>query len=167
MKLHKIVCLGTLPVAGVSRSVFCEVTVDEKDGLTIHGVVGPRKGGNCYGSCGQIQDDLDGIKPGEGWTEEMVEEFLSVWREWHLNKMTAGSPNQEAFLKEWRSEHGWKGYEAECAALEEAGLLIDSGFTVNGEPYRYGSAWLDRPLPDEVFGFLRGIPVTSKKPAWV
>lgn len=167
MGLHKIVCLGTLPVAGVSRSVFCEVTVDEKDGLTIHGVVGPRKGGNCYGSCGQIQDDLEGIKPGDGWTEEMVEEFLEIWRHWHLNKMQAGSPRQQAFLDGWRREHGWQGYEAECRALEEAGLLVDEKLTVDGEPYRYGSAWLDKPLPAEVLGFLRGIPVTSKKPAWV
>lgn len=170
MNLHKIVNLGKAPVSFIKRQamsdVFCEVTV--KDGtLSIHGVVGPCKGGRCWGSAGQIQDCLEGLVPGNGWTQEMVEEFLDIWREWHLNDMVAGSPRQMAFLKDYRAENGWKGYEEECNALEEAGLLEDEECMVEGKPYRYGSSWLKKELPAEVLGFLRGIPASMKKPAWV
>ena len=171
MNLHKIVNLGKAPVFTLSggrflRDVFCEVQVI--DGvLTIHGVVGPCKGGRCWGSAGQIQDDLDGLVPDYGWTQEMVDEFLSIWRKWHLNDMQAGSDRQQSFLDEWRSEHGWKGYEEECKALAEAGLLEDEECIIDGRPYRYGSSWMKKELPAEVLGFLRGVPASMKVPAWV
>jgi len=33
--------------------------------------------------------------------------------------------------------------------------------------YKYGSAWLKEPLPDDVIQFLESLPETDKKPAWV
>lgn len=171
MNLHKIVNLGKTSVFTLSggrylRDVFCEVTI--QDGvLSIHGVVGPCKGGRCWGSAGQIQDDIEGLIPDNGWNQEMVEEFLDIWREWHLNDMQAGSARQQAFLNGFRKENGWKGYEEECKALAEAGLLEDEECMVEGKPYRYGSSWLRKELPAEVVAFLRAIPVSLKEPAWV
>lgn len=170
MDLHKIVNLGKAPVNFIKRKamsdVFCEVAV--KDGcLSIHGVIGPCKNGNCWGSAGQIQDCLEDLVPGNGWTQEMVDEFLNIWREWHLNDMVAGSPRQMAFLRDYRAENGWNGYEEECRALAEAGLLEDEEHLIEGKPYKYGTSWMKKELPAEVLGFLRGIPASMKEPAWV
>ena len=169
MKLHKTVCLGTIPVSGVNRSVFCDVNLDEKGTLAIRGVVGPRKGGEAWGYAGQIQDDLEGLVPGAGWTQEMVDEFLNIWRKWHLNDMQPGTRHQMDFLREWRKgrEILSYDYEDECKALAEAGLLEDSQYLVDGKPYRYGSSYLKFDLPAEVIAFLRGIPVSLKEPVWV
>lgn len=172
MDLHKIVNLGKAPAGFIDdrplRDVFCEVKVS--DGvLSIHGVVGPRKNGEAWGCAGQIQDDLEGLVPANGWTQEMVDEFLDIWREWHLNDMQAGSQRQMAFLREWRKgrEILSYDYEDECKALSEVGLLEDEECMVEGKPYRYGSSWLRKELPAEVVAFLRAIPVSLKEPAWV
>lgn len=67
---------------------YCEINY--RDGnLSIHGVVGPRKDGNCYGSSGQCVDSIRDGKPAEGWTDEMLEKFCDIWDEWHLNDMRA------------------------------------------------------------------------------
>ena len=81
--------------------VFCEVKV--ADGiLSIHGVVGPRKNGEAWGYAGQIYDDIQDLIPDNGWTQEMVDEFLDVWRKWHLNDLQPGTHRQMDFLREWR-----------------------------------------------------------------
>jgi hypothetical protein len=33
--------------------------------------------------------------------------------------------------------------------------------------YKYGSEWRKRSVPEHVLEFLRGLPDTKKKPAWV
>lgn len=55
--------------------------------LSITGVIGPMRNGNCKGSCGQCVDEIREGKPTEGWTEGMVQEFCDIWDEWHLNDM--------------------------------------------------------------------------------
>ena len=168
MKLNKIINLGKIFVAGTRypQNVFCTVVISDEDNLSIAGVIGPKRGGRCAGSCGQILDDLDGLMPGKGWTQEMVDEFLAIWHKWHLNDLHAGTPRQEAFLQEHFERGRSVGYEARCDALKEAGLLDDNEHLVDGKPYRYGSSWLRQELPGEVIGFLRGLPVADKAPAW-
>ena len=51
--------------------------------------------------------------------------------------------------------------------LEERGLLVDESFIHNGNPYKYGTAWLKEELPDSVVSFLASLPDAEKKPAWV
>lgn len=66
--------------------VFSEITY--KNGiLTIHGVVGPTKNGNCYGSCGQCTEETRTGIPKEPWTQDMLFKFCDIWDEWHLNDM--------------------------------------------------------------------------------
>lgn len=55
--------------------------------LSISGVIGPMRNGNCKGSAGQCADEIREGKPTEGWTEGMVREFCDIWDEWHLNDM--------------------------------------------------------------------------------
>ena len=52
----KVVHLGFVKYIG---NVFCEITIKDRGEykeLSICGVEGPRKNGNCRGSCGQIKD---------------------------------------------------------------------------------------------------------------
>lgn len=70
---------------------------------------------------------------------------LRLWRKYHLNGMKAGTPEQEAFLKEKQAQ-GWRyKYEEACELLKEAGL---NPVELDGKPYYYGHAWLYRPIPE-------------------
>lgn len=55
--------------------------------LSIFGVVGPKKNGDCKGSAGQCVDEIRAGKPGAGWNEEMLQKFCDIWDRWHLNDM--------------------------------------------------------------------------------
>ncbi len=83
---------------------------------------------------------------------ETAQTILKIWREWHLNDMKAGSPAQEAFLKAnpVKAAYPVSHYDAACAALEAAGLLVDENCIHNGKPYRYGSAWLKAEIPADI-----------------
>lgn len=59
--------------------------VDER--LSISGVIGPTRNGNCKGSCGQCIDGISAGTPTEGWTKEMLDKLCEIWKEWHLNYM--------------------------------------------------------------------------------
>lgn len=61
----------------------------EYDGerLSICGVVGPTKNGDCLGSAGQCADEIRNGTPAEGWTREMLDKFCDIWDRWHLNDM--------------------------------------------------------------------------------
>lgn len=145
--IKKVVRLGTMQNVG---SVFCSITYDEKGRLSISGVEGPRKGGHCRGSCGQIEMGLGdglGIQPAPGWTPEEISRFLGVWRQWHLNDMRAGCEHQR--------ELGWAKYDEHPS-----------------EPcptcgYKYGNAWLYEEVPASIVAYLTELPETDRTPAWV
>lgn len=101
--------------------------------------------------CGQCVDEVAGYFPEDKKAQRMV----AIWREWHLNGMTAGSPAQMAWLKAnpiapeeyaYPSSH----YTVASAKLRDAGINPDPNYLYNGEPYKYGHAWLRRELPPEV-----------------
>jgi hypothetical protein len=164
----KVVRLGVYcpGFGGRGFSVFC--AIEYKDGrLRITGVEGPLASGNARGGCGQISmhmdsEYLDHLVYAPGWNREKAERFIAIWNEWHLNDMKAGTPAQEAELK----NHTWPGYSVShynwaCKVLSEAGLQPDNG-------YSYGSAWLKVDVPEDVLEWLlRALPDTDKKPAWV
>ena len=171
----KVVRIGTMlpPWRKVPYSIFCEIKfVNGADGnkLSITGVEGPTAGGNCVGSCGQIEmhlkDELDKITPAPGWDAAKIEQFFKVWDRWHLNDMKAGSAVQEQYLRDNpidKSEYQYpKSYfDAATKALKAAGLNPDAS------GYKYGHAWKREDVPDEVIEFLKSLPDTDKKPAWV
>lgn len=55
--------------------------------LTMSGVIGPRSSGNCYGSCGQIYEEIRKGTPVKGWNNKMINKLCDIWDEWHLNDM--------------------------------------------------------------------------------
>jgi hypothetical protein len=92
--MDKVIRPGTID----GHSVYIRIKTEQKEKgicLSISGVVGPRPGGNAWGSCGQIQNELRNInKLAPGWTREMVDKLFEVWERWHLNDMNAACPHQ-------------------------------------------------------------------------
>lgn len=157
--LNKVVRVGK----GPDGNVFCNIKFADGK-LSITGVIGPKSDGNCKGSCGQIDmSEWDITKYAPGWTRELEQQFRTVWGEWHLNDLQAGSPAQTAYLK----ANPEKSYDKACEALTAAGLNPDPGYLHNGKPYKYGNAWLGVGVPADVLDFLAALPETDIQPAWV
>lgn len=97
--------------------------------------------GQISGSCGQCQGD---IKP----KNKAQKALLDIWDKWHLNDMHAGTEKQEAIIEKFKNNAQFKSFDKfldkPCAILESQGLLIDNG-------YKYGSAWLMRGLPTDLW----------------
>lgn len=104
--LTKIVRPGTVAEIGrsgnpVRAGVYCKI--EHKAGrLSITGVVGPLGNGDAIGSCGQIDSSLaeslerGEYQPADGWSPELLREFLAIWNDWHLNDMRPHSPEMKA-----------------------------------------------------------------------
>lgn len=101
-------------------------------------------GGQCVG-------EVAAMFPKDKKAQRMVE----IWKRWHLNDMKAGSPAQEMWLREnpidpveytYPKDH----YTVASTKLEAAGLNPDPDYLHNGEPYKYGHAWLKEEIPAEV-----------------
>ena len=67
-------------------SAYAEIEY-ENGRLSIRGVIGPQRNGNCLGSCGQCVEEIRNGKPTDEWNHEMLQRFCDVWGKWHLNDM--------------------------------------------------------------------------------
>jgi Zn ribbon nucleic-acid-binding protein len=146
--------------------VFCKIEYDDKNSLSISGVIGPTRGGNARGGCGQIDmefyhfdksendsryDEQYLIKAGDfnfadGWSAGNWYQFLHVWKRWHLNDMCSECEHQEELGWTWKTHPS-----AECPTCG----------------YKLGHAWKRREVPRDVIDFLMGLPDTDRQPAWV
>lgn len=74
--------------------------------------------------CGQGIEALDNmVSYAPGWNRAKVQRLKEIWKEWHLNDMNAG-----------------------CIHQDDDHLVC----TETDPPYKLGSAWLARELPDEI-----------------
>ena len=64
--------------------------------LSITGVVGPMRNGDCIGSCGQCIDEINSGIPADGWDVDMIKKLCKIWERWHLNDMNAACEHQRA-----------------------------------------------------------------------
>ena len=82
-----------------------------------------------------------------------IKKLCSIWRRWHLNGMRAGTVVQERALESMDSD-AYSSFESHydraCAHLGSALLYEDRG-------YRYGTAWLFEPLPEDVIADIQNI----------
>jgi hypothetical protein len=132
--------------------------------LSLTGVIGPKANGDARGSCGQTYVP-EIIKYAEGWDAESAAKLDELWRRWHLNGTRAGSPKQQAWLREHpvTVEYPKSHFVEACAALDAAGLQPDPTYLHKGEPYRYGSAWLYEDVPADVLVWLRSLPDNAQR----
>ena len=80
--------------------------------------------------------------------DDRVQRIVRVWRTWHLNDMTAGTPKQETAIAGWKAKGNKYDYSKAVEYLKSIGLYEDDG-------YKYGHAWLKRELPDDVKNEIR------------
>lgn len=124
---------------------------DEIEGFTELSISGVmlRKGGRLavdshWISAGQNLDELlRVIKPARGWTLEEVRRIHELWSRWHLNGTKAGCRHQSVVWEKSR-------YGVRQPSLAETRPCAITG-------YRYGSAWLVEPMPEDVLDEIRGI----------
>ena len=165
------------------RNVFIKIKF-EGGCLSLSGVVGPRKSGNCAGSCGQIRDTLKDktLKLAEAWTFRAIETLCLFWERWHLNDMRPGCEHQRelgwhtrpidpekplnAYGKHspWQSRPSWN-MLTWVYPDEHPGGLLTKPCPVCG--YRYGTAWKREEVPQNVIDWLFSLPETDVVPAWV
>lgn len=146
-------------------TLFLEIKYSQEDGkdrLSITGVEGPMKNGNCKGSCGQTLNALYNLNTlFDGWTKDKVKKLGKVWKKWHLNDMRAGCVHQR--------ELGWKPLPYKFDP-EKGRASVDPDDPV-GKPcpecgYKYGTQWLWEPVPEKVVKFLEGLSETDLPYPW-
>ena len=107
-------------------------------------------GGQCLDHIYDVRNQMTAAN------RAIFERLYKLWRNWHLNGMHAGTPEQEKAVAEWKAAGNEYDYKAACEMLKERGLyeVPFTGKTVgrkwNGEPYRYGSGWIVHELPRSV-----------------
>ena len=76
----------------------------ENGRLSICGVVGPKRNGDCKGSAGQCVDEIRAGRPGVDWNEEMLQKFCDIWDRWHLNDMRPYCSHMKelGWVEKWR-----------------------------------------------------------------
>ena len=153
--------LSFYPVPYYDGTSYAQIKVElrtKNDGqyvLSMQGQIGGRNGssGQCYE---EIMDTYN--KAPKQKQFELLQKICAVWERWHLNDLRAGTPRQMAALRELKKSQGKIGdYDAQLKYLESRNLVEDNG-------YKYGSAWLFEPLPQDVLNFIQkliGIPETQ------
>jgi len=75
-----------------------------------------------------------------------------LWKEYHLNDMKAGTPEQERCLES--APVKVMDYDVACDYLKANGLYE---VELDGKPYRYGESWLYEPIPPSVLSAIRKV----------
>ena len=168
--MNKIVSPGFshLPFLKLPHRAFAEIEWNNGR-LSIHGVIGPKANGDCFGSCGQCIDEIREVEPADGWDAEMVEAFCDIWDRWHLNDMHPYCKHLrdlgwhikalEPLESDGAKTRGWVRYEK-----DRRGILCKP-CPICG--YEYGTAWLKEDVPQEVIDWLFNLPDSKVDPAWV
>lgn len=105
-------------------------------------------GGQCLDTIAKYRRQLTEV--------ELFDTLLDLWKNYHLNGMHAGTPEQEQAIEEWKAEGNKYDYTAVCEMLKARGLyeVMYTGLSVgrryDNEPYKYGHAWLVQELPGDV-----------------
>ena len=144
------------------------VMIQFKEGnLSIQGVEGPSGNGNCKGSCGQIIDELKDCSWtfSQGWDKDSLTRFVSIWDQYHLNDMKAGTPKQLECLKGMNRANLTDYYYESCKYLEERKLLFDLDEN-SGHMHKYGHGWLRIEVPEAELEFLNSLPDATLPMAW-
>lgn len=157
--MKRITKIATMPsFTPPRREVPVFIIIRYENGrLSISGVEGPWPSGNCAGACGQIDmHEWEDYTPAKGID---LARIRAIWERWYLNDMRAGSPAQEQYLRDnpmtvtYPESH----YDKAVEVLTAVGLHPDP----NHDNYKYGSAWLSEPVPQEVIDYLFSLPDDS------
>lgn len=112
------------------------------------GEIGNHTGGQCLDEIAKISRD------------PFVDLVTQTWRRWHLNDMQAGTLRQTKIVQE-SGLRAAADYDKVCALLAEHNLLIDKE-TNQQHPYKYGSAWLVKVIPNGELNKIRALFVAAE-----
>ena len=90
---------------------------------------------------GQCLDDLQPYFK----NNQLFNKIVTLWNQYHLNDMHAGTPEQEKSIKEHFEKIDQRyDYTIACDYLKSIGLYE---VLIDGTPYKYGHAWLYESIP--------------------
>jgi hypothetical protein len=75
--------------------------------------------------------------------DEKLKKLVSIWKEYHLNDLKAGTKKQSEALEAWSGKPDRYDYDASVEYLKSINLYDDRG-------YKYGNGWLYMPIPESV-----------------
>ena len=116
--------------------------------FTASGTIYNSKGTDCI-CAGQCLDEI-----GEYLGFPLFHEIHDLWKKYHLNGMHAGTEEQEAAVKAWYAKGNKYDYAAITEYLKSINLYE---VEYNGKPYRYGSGWLYREIPEADLNRIKSI----------
>jgi hypothetical protein len=91
----------------------------------------------CGGQC------LDTINETFKRVNPIFKKIYPIWKKYHLNDLKSGTKKQIEALDQYQFKSGRYDYIEACEYLKSIDLYDDRG-------YKYGSAWLYQPLPEDV-----------------
>lgn len=117
---------------------------------------------NNLSICGNVWNNLktDIISGGQNLDElkpyfkhdPLFNKLHRIWKLYHLNDLQAGTSAQMEHIETVRhkqTDSSW--YDWACLELEKVGLLTT---TYKNKPYKFGSQWIKKEIPQNVLKFL-------------
>ena len=152
--MRKTFNFGKIDYNGSGRRInLVTIEVGYKEGeFTASGGIWNASKTDCI-HCGQCLGTIAGYVK-----DPLFQKIFRLWEIYHLNGCHAGTPEQEAAVKEWRKTVKSYGYTAACEHLKSIGLyevpaekadLYRKRDETKGKPYQYGHEWLFHPIPEE------------------
>lgn len=115
---RKVVNPCSCDIAGQSSApAFAKIIYDGRN-LSISGVIGPMRHGNCRGSAGQCVEEIRQGKPTYDWSRAQLDQFCNIWTRCHLNDLRPYCVHQLAL--------GWPKQAAEKVTLYRLRLKDDA-----------------------------------------
>lgn len=131
------------------RTINREVSFLDKDKhrATINAEIRELKSGDYeFSASGEFMNSagqcLDGINPANEWQKQLI----NLWRECHLNGMSAGTPEQEEAIKKWLDNGNKYDYSQAVEYLKSINLY-EVKHPKTAESYFYGNSWIIKDLP--------------------
>ena len=147
---------------GKSRKGFCEIgsvlkkSLEKDKHITFSQCVDSSNGVLGIGA-GQAQDLILEQHP-YLMKSELFKTVYTLWKKWHLNDMHAGTAVQEEALEKAKKDGILTGnnYDVVVAYLKSIGLYE---VVYSGKPYKYGHAWLYRPISQKDLKIMNSLMV--------
>lgn len=110
----------------------------------------------CFSASGHIWNSTKTDYVVAGQCLDTIKEYIDnstfnaiyrLWKQYHLNNIRAGTPEQEKAVSAWlESTKSHYDYKEVCEYLKSINLYE---VEYEGKPYKYGQAWLYHAIPDE------------------
>lgn len=156
---YKKITFKNVSLAGDSRRMRVDVKLALKENpyvFTCSAAITPYNARDSI-ICGQCLDTIKNYTSLKG--DQTFSVIYDLWKKYHLNDLHAGTPNQEAAIREAIANGTLKDYDYTqvVSYLKSIGLYRDESYQYNGEAYAYGTGWLYEAIPDNDIATIKKI----------